>query len=125
MKEISITYGVIDSASADMVFTPCESMMAVTSGKDERTAIVVKNADAARAVGVFAEAGDGIRSSIGGLLVEVPSNSTRMIMLDSMRFKKLDGINRGKFVLNLCKAGNKSAAFEGNAASISMTQIRL
>lgn len=125
MSEIKIVAGVMDGVSTNLAFTPCESTMTALSAKDERSAILVKNGDATHAVGIYVEAGDGIRSSIGGLLCAVEAGETCAIMLDSMRFKKLSGEKRGSFVLKLCKKGDKETAFDGVLTSVGMAQIRL
>ena len=46
-------------------------------------------------------------------------------MLDSMRFKKLQGENAGKFVLHLCDPADKGKAFAGTAANVKFAQIHL
>lgn len=57
---------------------------------DERTALIVQNSSASEAATVTVAAGNGMRSSIGDLVVSVPASSEYIIgPLDSMRFKDL------------------------------------
>lgn len=90
MANIEKTYAIRDNATA-LVSTngaqeqtiPCDTM-------DEKTAFIVTNSSAAEEATVTVVAGNGIRSSIGDLVVAVPASSEYIVgPLDSMRFKNL------------------------------------
>ena len=89
MANIEKTYAIRDNATK-LVATngvatqtiPCDTM-------DEKTAFIVTNTSAEDAT-VTVVAGNGIRSSIGDLVITVPVSSEYIVgPLDSMRFKDL------------------------------------
>ena len=116
MAEIQRTEGVWDGISAALAFADGQEQMTAAAGSDERMALLIQNGDAAKC-GIYVEPGDGLRRSIGGLLVAIPNGETRVVMLDSMRFKKL--------VLHLCDPADKGKAFAGTAANVKFAQIHL
>ena len=124
MAEIQRTEGVWDGISAALAFADGQEQMTAAAGSDERMALLIQNGDAAKC-GIYVEPGDGLRRSIGGLLVAIPNGETRVVILDSMRFKKLQGENAGKFVLHLCDPADKGKAFAGTAANVKFAQIHL
>ena len=87
MANIEKTYAIRDNATA-LVSTngaqeqtiPCDTM-------DEKTAFIVTNSSATEEATVTVVAGNGIRSSIGDLVVA--SSEYIVGPLDSMRFKNL------------------------------------
>lgn len=90
MANIEKTYAIRDNATK-LVATngtttqtiPCDTM-------DEKTAFIVTNSSTTEAATVTVVAGNGIRSSIGDLVVNVPASSEYIVgPLDSMRFKNL------------------------------------
>ena len=46
------------------------------------------------------------------------------LLLDSMRFKKLEGENKGGFVLKLCDGDHPASPFSGTAAGVKFAVIR-
>ena len=69
--------------------------------------------------------GDGLRRSIGGLLVAIPNGETRVVMLDSSGLKSC----RGRMQANLCctcaTRQTKAKLFAGTAANVKFAQIHL
>ena len=89
MANITKTYATRDNATELIGTTGVAKQTIACDTMDEKTAFIVSNtADTAATVTVLA--GDGMRSSIGNLVVEVPATSEYIIgPLDSMRFKNL------------------------------------
>lgn len=90
MANIEKTYAIRDNATelvsntgASTQTIPCDTM-------DEKTAFIVTNSSTSAEATVTVVAGNGIRSSIGDLVVTVPASSEYIVgPLDSMRFKDL------------------------------------
>lgn len=123
MADIKSVYGVRDGASEAITLSSGAADQTVTPGQDERFCILVQNTDATTA-GIVVEAGDGLRASIGDLLCTVAQNEMKIIQLDSSRFKKLKGENKGKYVLHIKNAAG-TAAFGGTAANVKLAAINL
>lgn len=83
----------------------------------------MENSDASTA-GVLIKAGDGIRSSIGDLLVTVAQDERKIINLDSSRFKMLSGTNAGKYVIQI-KDEAGTSAFGGTITNVKLAAIQL
>ncbi|MBR0277260.1 MAG: hypothetical protein IJQ50_02205 [Clostridia bacterium] len=90
MSNISKTYATRDGAKALAATQGAASQTIACDTADERTAFIVTNSSDSEAATVTVVAGNGIRSSIGNLVVTVPKSSEYIIgPLDSMRFKNL------------------------------------
>lgn len=89
MENITKTYAIRDNAT-ELVSTPgVESQTIACDTMDEKTAFIVSNTGSSSAT-VTVVAGDGMRSSIGDLVIDVPASSEYIVgPLDSMRFKNL------------------------------------
>lgn len=89
MANITKTYATRDSATELVPTAGTETQTIVCDTMDEKTAFIVSNTGSSAAT-VTVVAGDGMRSSIGDLVVEVPASSEYIVgPLDSMRFKNL------------------------------------
>lgn len=124
MTEIIEVKALRDGVSERFEWTAGAAEMSARAGQDERFCLLVQNGDAAKAVGIQAKAGDGIRASAGDLLAVVEAGKTGLIQLDSMRFKQLSGQNKGKFLIQLLKSDG-SAAFDGTIASVKLAALYL
>lgn len=89
MANITKTYATRDEAT-NLVATAGKATQTIACDTmDEKTAFIVANTGSSSAT-VTVVAGDGMRSSIGDLVVEVPATSEYIVgPLDSMRFKNL------------------------------------
>jgi len=89
MENITKTYAVRDNAT-ELIATPGADVQTIACDTmDEKTAFIVSNTGSSSAT-VTVVAGDGMRSSIGDLVIEVPASSEYIVgPLDSMRFKNL------------------------------------
>ncbi len=89
MANIEKTYAIRDNAT-NLVSTPGSATQTIACDTmDEKTAFIVSNTSSSSAT-VTVLAGNGIRSSIGDLVVTVPASSEYIVgPLDSMRFKNL------------------------------------
>ena len=89
MENITKTYAVRDNAT-ELIATPgADEQTIACDTMDEKTAFIVSNTGSSSAT-VTVVAGDGMRSSIGDLVIEVPASSEYIVgPLDSMRFKNL------------------------------------
>ncbi len=89
MANITKTYATRDSATKLVATTGKATQTIACDTMDEKTAFIVSNTGTAAAT-VTVLAGDGMRSSIGDLVVSVPASSEYIVgPLDSMRFKNL------------------------------------
>lgn len=89
MANIIKTYATRDSATKLVATSGVSTQTIACDTMDEKTAFIVSNTGSADAK-VTVVAGDGMRSSIGDLIVTVPASSEYIIgPLDSMRFKNL------------------------------------
>lgn len=96
------------------------SQTIVASGVDERLFIRVTNTDATTAR-VNVNKGNGIRSVLGDLKVDVAQNAVKVIgPLDSMRFKSLA---TGKITVTI--TGTNDAAFGGTVGNVKLEVIQL
>ena len=123
MTKITATDCVRDGLSPAIQYTPGESELWAPAGKDERTVILVRN-DSGTDCGVTVEAGDGLRKSIGDFHGKVGNGQEVAMVLDSMRFKKLEGENKGGFVLKLCDGENPESSFSGTATGVKFAVVR-
>ena len=123
MTKITATDCVRDGLSPAIQYTPGENELWAPAGKDERTVILVRN-DSGTDCGVTVEAGDGLRKSIGPFHGKVTNGQEVALQLDSMRFKKLEGENKGGFVLKLCDGDHPASPFSGTAAGVKFAVIR-
>ena len=123
MTKITATDCVRDGLSPAIQYTPGESQLWAPAGKDERTVILVRN-DSGTDCGVTVEAGDGLRKSIGPFHGKVTNGQEVAMVLDSMRFKKLEGENKGGFVLKLCDGDNPESPFSGTATGVKFAVVR-
>ncbi len=91
MANITKTYAKRDNAVVLNKTAGVATQTIACDTADERTAIIIENTSASEAATVTVVAGNGMRSSIGDLEVEVaPSSEVVVGPLDSMRFKNLD-----------------------------------
>lgn len=90
MANITKTYANRDDA-VELVSTPGVDTQTIPCDTlDEKTAFIVTNTSDTEDATVTVLAGNGIRSSIGNLVVNVPKSSEYIVgPLDSMRFKNL------------------------------------
>lgn len=89
MANITKTYATRDNATKLIATAGAETQTIACDTMDEKTAFIVSNTGSSSAT-VTVVAGDGMRSSIGNLVVEVPASSEYIVgPLDSMRFKNL------------------------------------
>ena len=123
MTKITATDCLRDGFSPAIQYTPGESELWAPAGKDERTVILVRNQSGADC-GLLAEAGDGLRKSIGPLFGKVENGREAALVLDSMRFKKLEGEQKGGFVLKLRDGENPDSPFSGTASGVQFAVIR-
>ena len=123
MTKITATDCVRDGLSPAIQYTPGENELWAPAGKDERTVILVRN-DSGTDCGVLVEAGDGLRKSIGPFHGKVTNGQEVAMVLDSMRFKKLEGENKGGFVLKLCDGDHPASPFSGTAAGVKFAVVR-
>lgn len=124
MTKITATFCKRDDISPAIVYTPGDSVMTAEAGLDERTALLVDNQGSVDC-GILVEAGDGLRRAIGPLHASAPKGERRAFVLDSMRFKKLEGEQRGCFVVKLCDAADATKAFSGAAANVKFALLKL
>lgn len=123
MADINRVLGVRDDGSKSFTMSNGAAEQTAVAGQDERYCLLVENSDTS-AAGVIIKAGDGIRSSIGDLLVKVAQNEKKIINLDSSRFKKLSGDNAGKFVIQI-KNEAGTGAFGGTITNVKLAAIQL
>lgn len=89
MANITKTYATRDSATELVATSGAATQTIACDTMDEKTAFIVSNTGDSNAT-VTVMAGDGMRSSIGNLVVTVPASSEFIVgPLDSMRFKNL------------------------------------
>ena len=89
MANITKTYATRDNATELVATKGTATQTIACDTLDEKTAFIVSNTGSSSAT-VTVAAGDGMRSSIGNLVVEVPAESEYIVgPLDSMRFKNL------------------------------------
>ena len=124
MTKIEATFCKRDDISPAIVYTPGEATMAAEAGMDERTALLVDNQGTADC-GILVEAGDGLRRAVGPLHAAAPQGQRRAFVLDSMRFKKLEGEQRGCFVVKLCDPTDATKAFGGAASEVKFALLKL
>lgn len=122
--KIQATFCKRDDISPEIVYTPGTAAMTAEAGMDERTALLVDNQGAADC-GILVEAGDGLRRAVGPLHAAAPKNQRRAFVLDSMRFKKLEGEQRGCFVVKLCDPTDPTKAFSGTASDVKFALLKL
>ena len=123
MADINRVLGVRDAGSETFTMSDGEAEQTAAAGQDERYCLLVENSDTSTA-GVVIKAGDGIRSSIGDLLVTVAQNERKVINLDSSRFKRLSGNNAGKFVIEI-KDEAGTSAFGGTVTNVKLAALQL
>ena len=123
MADINRVLGVRDAGSETFTMSDGAAEQTAVAGQDERYCLLVENSDTSTA-GVIIKAGDGIRSSIGDLLVTVAQNEHKIINLDSSRFKMLSGNNAGKFVIEIKNEAGDSA-FGGTITNVKLAALQL
>nr|DAP69545.1 MAG TPA: hypothetical protein [Caudoviricetes sp.] len=123
MADINRVLGVRDAGSETFTMSDGAAEQTAVAGQDERYCLLVENSDTSTA-GVIIKAGDGIRSSIGDLLVTVAQNERKVINLDSSRFKMLSGENAGKFVIEIKNEAGDSA-FGGTVTNVKLAALQL
>lgn len=123
MADINRVLGVRDAGSETFTMSDGAAEQTAVAGQDERYCLLVENSDTSTA-GVIIKAGDGIRSSIGDLLVTVAQNERKIINLESSRFKMLSGKNVGKFVIEI-KDEAGTSAFGGTVTNVKLAAIQL
>lgn len=123
MADINRVLGVRDAGSETFELSAGAAEQTAVAGQDELYCLLVENSDTNTA-GVIIKAGDGIRSSIGDLLVTVAQNERKIINLDSSRFKMLSGDNAGKFVIQI-KNEAGTGAFGGTITNVKLAAIQL
>ena len=90
MDNITKTYATRDGAKELIATSGNNTQTIACDTMDEKSAFIVSNTGSSPAT-VTVLAGNGMRSSIGDLVIDVPANSEYIIgPLDSMRFKNLD-----------------------------------
>ena len=90
MANVIKTYAVRDSATELKTTAGVETQTIPCDTMDEKTAFIVTNISWEEDAIVTVVAGNGIRSSIGDLVVKVPAGAEYIIgPLDSMRFKDM------------------------------------
>lgn len=124
MTKIQATFCKRDDISPEIIYTPGETALAAEAGMDERTALLVDNQGSADC-GILVEAGDGLRRAAGPLHAAAPKGQRRAFVLDSMRFKKLEGEQRGCFVVKLCDPTDATKAFGGAASEVKFALLKL
>ncbi len=123
MADINRVLGVRDAGSETFTMSDGAAEQTAAAGQDERYCLLVENSDTSTA-GVIIKAGDGIRSSIGDLLVTVAQNERKVINLESSRFKMLSGENAGKFVIEIKNEAGDSA-FGGTITNVKLAALQL
>ena len=123
MADINRVLGVRDAGSETFTMSDGAAEQTAAAGQDERYCLLVENSDTSTA-GVIIKAGDGIRSSIGDLLVTVAQNERKVINLESSRFKMLSGENAGKFVIEIKNEAGDSA-FGGTVTNVKLAALQL
>ena len=123
MADINRELGVRDAGSETFTMSDGAAEQTAAAGQDERYCLLVENSDTSTA-GVIIKAGDGIRSSIGDLLVTVAQNERKVINLESSRFKMLSGENAGKFVIEIKNEAGDSA-FGGTITNVKLAALQL
>ncbi len=123
MADINRVLGVRDAGSETFTMSDGAAEQTAAAGQDERYCLLVENSDTSTA-GVIIKAGDGIRSSIGDLLVTVAQNERKVINLESSRFKMLSGKNAGKFVIEIKNEAGDSA-FGGTITNVKLAALQL
>lgn len=123
MADINRVLGVRDAGSETFTMSDGAAEQTAAAGQDERYCLLVENSDTSTA-GVIIKAGDGIRSSIGDLLVTVAQNERKIINLESSRFKMLSGNNAGKFVIEIKNEAGDSA-FGGTITNVKLAALQL
>lgn len=123
MADINRVLGVRDAGSETFTMSDGAAEQTAVAGQDERYCLLVENSDTSTA-GVIIKAGDGIRSSIGDLLVTVAQNERKVINLESSRFKMLSGENAGKFVIEIKNEAGDSA-FGGTVTNVKLAALQL
>ena len=123
MADINRVLGVRDAGSETFTMSDGAAEQTAAAGQDERYCLLVENSDTSTA-GVIIKAGDGIRSSIGDLLVTVAQNERKVINLESSRFKMLCGENAGKFVIEIKNEAGDSA-FGGTITNVKLAALQL
>lgn len=123
MADINRVLGVRDAGSETFTMSDGAAEQTAVAGQDERYCLLVENSDTSTA-GVIIKAGDGIRSSIGNLLVTVAQNERKIINLESSRFKMLSGKNAGKFVIEI-KDEAGTSPFGGTVTNVKLAAIQL
>ncbi len=98
MANITKTYSKRDNGVELIATTGTDTQTIVCDTMDEKTAFIISNTGSSSAT-VTVKAGNGIRSSIGDLVLEIPQSSEYIVgPLDSMRFKNL---NDGTVTVNI------------------------
>ena len=123
MADINRVLGVRDAGSETFTMSDGAAEQTAAARQDERYCLLVENSDTSTA-GVIIKAGDGIRSSIGDLLVTVAQNERKVINLESSRFKMLSGENAGKFVIEIKNEAGDSA-FGGTITNVKLAALQL
>ena len=110
---------IVESAAAGTI--PCNS------GKDNRMAVLVINADdeAVKFTVKAPASGGGVRSSLGDLEVSVDAGDQTLIPLfDTARFKVLSGTDSDKILFTLTDALDEALA-AGELANVTIVAMQL
>ena len=90
MANIEKTYAHRDSAVELVATNGVQEQTIYCDTMDEKTAFIVTNTSTTEEATVTVKAGNGIRSSIGDLVITIPASAEYIVgPLDSMRFKNL------------------------------------
>lgn len=120
MADLTKSLAVRDSSATFTLNNGAASQTVVCNTKDERVVIYVKNTDATTARVKIAK-GNGIRSILGDLKVDVAQNAEVVIgPLESARFKDL---TTGKITVAI--TGTNDAAFGGTVANVKLAVVQL
>lgn len=120
MADLTKTLAVRDSSATFNLNNGAASQTIVCNEDDEKVVIYVTNSDATTAR-VNINKGNGIRSILGDLKVDVAQNATKVIgPLDSMRFKNM---TTGKITATV--TGTNDAAFGGTITNVKIAVVQL
>lgn len=112
VKELTERNNFLDCGTTDALATAVDAVNGaefVMKERDDKYLILVQNA-ASAAKTVTLKAGDGFQAG-EDLVHSVPASSFSIISIDSGRYKKLSGVDKGKVIILGASADIKVAVF--------------
>ncbi len=110
MAELTTTYGSILNG-VELVTAPCAASQTLKCGQDEMEILLVDNTNGGAKLTVTIAAGDGIRSGVGDVKVDVADGKTFVVGgFDGMRVNNGAGVNKGKIVVTCVMAAGGTLA---------------